>query len=389
MTPKNILSFIAFAAILAGTAGSGFAESGQDRSFEVKVVAEQANLRERPDISSAIVQNIPEGTVLQADRKEGEWYLVRYTLDDGSVIAGYIHESLVTLVRPSQVRPPAEPVRPSREPEPAARPAVSRVSFPRERTGTPFEVALSLGGGSVIARNLNDAAQGLADLDGAVLGVPAEGPVDRLRLALMLSAEVSCRVSPWLAVGVGADLLRGSDASTVRYPGESATPTLAVKPSVRALPVKALVRFYPGTGFYFKGALGYYSAKAGYRYRFDGPDLSQEWRGTATGHCLGLEVGAGGDWRVGRRTSLFAEVGYRMARVESLGGTESYSDSTGASIVTDGSLWYFEQEGPDARDYPLLFILADRPAEPGISGARPAEVNLSGTMVRVGIRFGF
>ena len=65
---------------------------------KIKVTAEQANLREKPDIGSGIVQQIPEGTVLDADRKEGEWYFVRYTLEDGGVIGGYIHESLVQVV---------------------------------------------------------------------------------------------------------------------------------------------------------------------------------------------------------------------------------------------------------------------------------------------------
>src|SRR5512135_407097 len=74
------------------------AQAAAGPAVKLKVTAEQANLREKPDISSAVVQQIPEGTVLEADKKDGEWYLVRYTLEDGGVIAGYIHESLVTVV---------------------------------------------------------------------------------------------------------------------------------------------------------------------------------------------------------------------------------------------------------------------------------------------------
>ena len=65
------------------------------RPMKIKVTAEQANIREKPDIGSAIVQQIPEGAILDADKKEGEWFFVRYTLEDGGVIGGYIHESLV------------------------------------------------------------------------------------------------------------------------------------------------------------------------------------------------------------------------------------------------------------------------------------------------------
>lgn len=89
------------------------------RTIKLRVSAEQANLREKPDIGSAVVQQIPEGTVLEADKKEGEWYLVRYTLEDGGVIAGYIHESLVVVEsQPGAAgEPPAAPVKPAAVPQ--------------------------------------------------------------------------------------------------------------------------------------------------------------------------------------------------------------------------------------------------------------------------------
>jgi len=85
--------------ILAVGTGLFAAPSGvQDRPTKLKITAEQANLREKPDIGSSIVQQIPEGTVVEADRKDGEWYFVRYTLEDGGVIGGWIHESLAEVV---------------------------------------------------------------------------------------------------------------------------------------------------------------------------------------------------------------------------------------------------------------------------------------------------
>ena len=88
--------FVAF--LLAGAVLSAAGQAIPARTMKVKITAEQANLREKPDIGSGIVQQIPEGTVLEADRKEGEWFFVRFTLEDGGVIGGWIHESLVEVV---------------------------------------------------------------------------------------------------------------------------------------------------------------------------------------------------------------------------------------------------------------------------------------------------
>ena len=91
---SSIIRLAIVLAVITALAAAHPVRAGQEKTFKVKVSAEQANLRERPDISSAVVQQIPEGTILDAEKKEGEWYLVRYTLEDGAVIAGYIHESL-------------------------------------------------------------------------------------------------------------------------------------------------------------------------------------------------------------------------------------------------------------------------------------------------------
>src|SRR5512143_550423 len=130
MNPRRIW-FAAVILIFSAAVSAALPAAGQERSIRVKGTAEQANLRERPDISSAVVQQIPEGTVLEADKKEGEWYLVRYTLEDGGVIAGYIHESLVTVVEGEAVAP-AKPVQPAQPP---------RGAETRPATGTQMSAA--------------------------------------------------------------------------------------------------------------------------------------------------------------------------------------------------------------------------------------------------------
>ncbi len=374
--------------------------SGQERTIRLKVAAEQANLRERPDISSAVVQQIPEGTILEADKKEGEWYLVRYTLEDGGVIAGYIHESLVTVVAGETVAP-VKPVQPAQPPRTAetrqatgARPTAATGSFRDSYPGSSFSLDVSIGGGRLDASDLNAGAQGLADYYSALTGVGASGRTDRLRVAYQASLEAYYHVTPWLAVGLGVDLIRGANGSTVRYsdPLAFVDQSLAVRPAVKAVPVKLCVRFYPGSGFYFRGAIGYYSATASYKYRLATPGVPgswQEWNGSADGHALGAEGGIGGEWGVARHMAIFAEASFRLARIESLSGTGTFADSEGASSTVTGSLWYFKTLDANFQSDPRVMIFESRPSDAGVSDVRLATFSLSGTALRAGLRFRF
>ncbi len=395
MSAKRISVLLTAILIFSGLSAVLSAQETTVKMFKVKVAAEQANLRERPDISSAVVQQIPEGTILDAEKKEGEWYLVRYTLEDGGVIAGYIHESLVTVIEPGKV-PETQEV-PKQEPE--RKPQRERRESPAEERRQPgsggsaagfiHDLSFSVGGASIDPQDLNLAAQGLAGYNGAFLGIAPSGPVETLRLMYSLTAEASFRVTPWLALGLAVDYIRGSNASFVSYVGATSTDTFQARPSARITPVRAIVRFYPGSGIYFRGSLGYYTAKAGYFYRFNQADSWQQWSGSATGHCFGAEVGAGGDWPISHGMALFAEAGFRMARVGGLTGSDLLTDSTGQSIATSGPLWYFTKQGADSRDYAMLFIRSSKPAEAGVVDARRADLNLSGTMFKAGIRFKF
>ena len=380
--------------VITCLAATSPARAGQEKTFKVKVAAEQANLRERPDISSAVVQQIPEGTILDAEKKEGEWYLVRYTLEDGAVIAGYIHESLVVVLEPGKVPETQETpkVEPERRPQRERREAQAeerRAAGGAGRGAAPYELSFSAGGASIDPEDLNLSGQGLAGYNGAFLGISPSGSIGTLRLTYSLCAEASYRIMPWLALGVGVDYISGSNASTVRYAGADFTDTFETRPAVRITPVRAIVRFYPGSGFYFRGSLGYYSAKLEYYYRFVQADAWQQWSGYAKGHCFGAEVGVGGDWTIGRGLALFAEAGFRMARVGALTGGDVLTDSTGLSVPTSGPLWYFTKQGADMRVYDLLFIRETKPAEAGVVDARRADLNLSGTTFRAGIRLRF
>jgi hypothetical protein len=387
MSTKRIPALLIIVLVLGGLAVLA-AQDSPAKTFKVKVTAEQANLREKPDIGSAVVQQIPEGTILEADRKEGEWYLVRYTLEDGGVIAGYIHESLVVVE--GQPVPQAKPAAASQTPPPPER---TSAVFPVYESAIPFEIYLSAAGSTVVADDLNKGAGGFADANGAFLGLPPSGSVGTLRLTYVLGLEICYRVSPWISIGVGLDFLKGWRSSRIDYPtGDPAlvTPNTTTRPSVQAVPVKLNVRFYPRPDFYIRGTAAYYTVKAGYGYRFVPSEaVWQEWRGEATAHTLGMEVAAGGEWAISSKMLFFAEAGFRLAQLEKFNGTGSYRDSSGANVTEAGSLWYYQARGADGRGYNLLFVHAAEPSGTDVLGARKATLNLTGTTLKAGVKFRF
>ena len=374
--------------LVLGAALSLGAQATAGRTFKIKVTAEQANLREKPDIGSGIVQQIPEGTVLEADKKEGEWFFVRYTLEDGGVIGGYIHESLVVVVEQAVAPTPAEkaPARtiPRGERVPASRRAKS---FGPDAPHLEFSV--SAGAGWTAPRDLNDGAQGFADYHSASLEIPASGPVDALHLATLVGLELSYRVSPWLSMGLGIDYFWGANRGRVGFTDGVFSETLDTRPSVSAVPVKLGVRFYPGKGFYIRGSLGVYFVKAGYLYRLEREDGWQEWKGSATARRFGAEAAFGGDWKVGANTSFFVEAGFRMASLSGLSGQDVYRNSNNDTLIEAGTLTYFRKEGADSHIYPQLFIGDSKLIEEGVVDSRQAGINLSGMAFRAGIRYRF
>ncbi len=392
MRMKRIALSIGLVIVLSAAIPLG----AQDRALQavrVKVTAEQANLRERPDIGSAVVQQIPEGTVLQADRKEGEWFLVRYILDDGGVRAGYIHESLV-VVTAEPAGPPAKetrepPVVTPAEPRPKApAPGPARAPRPPAPASRPFELSVSLVGGPVDPADLNEGARGLVAHNAALLGVEPSGSVGTIRLGVGLGLELSYRISSELSIGLGLDHLRGGTTSRVTYAPELFTETLTVEPAFQAMPVRALVRFYPGRGFYLKGGMGAYRVKAGYLYKFDREGIWRQDKGSATAWAFGAEAAFGGDWDVGGNLAFFAEAGFRLARRSGLEGRNVFRNFLDETVTEEGTL-YFWRQALDASSYPLLFVRGERPSGPDISGARRADINLSGATLRAGLRFRF
>ncbi|MCD6193696.1 MAG: SH3 domain-containing protein, partial [Candidatus Aminicenantes bacterium] len=83
--------------------GSGLLQaSPQNTSPRVKVVAEQANIRLRPSITSIIIYQAPQGSIFKLIAKEGEWYKIEFQTETGETSQGFVHESLVVRLEPKK-----------------------------------------------------------------------------------------------------------------------------------------------------------------------------------------------------------------------------------------------------------------------------------------------
>lgn len=63
-------------------------------AVKVKVIVDNASIKATPEIGGKTLANLPLGSILETEIKQGEWYKVTVT-KDGAAISGYIHELLV------------------------------------------------------------------------------------------------------------------------------------------------------------------------------------------------------------------------------------------------------------------------------------------------------
>jgi len=145
--------------------------NAQENQIKLKVVSELANIRDNADIGSMIIFQALQGAVFTSLGKEEEWYHIKYVQDNGEIINGYVHESLVSEIK----LPPAE--KKEEKPERKAEESVARKEAKVPKTiireqktvlsaiskAAPFSISFSGGGNYVAGGDINKGAAGWAD----------------------------------------------------------------------------------------------------------------------------------------------------------------------------------------------------------------------------------
>lgn len=357
--------------------------------IKLKVTAEQANIRERPDISSAILQQVPEGAVLEADYKQGEWFAVRVDKEGGGFVIGYVHESLVKVIEGEtvpQVQAPPEKQKieekplaeRKEEPRPAPSPQKERLSL-----------VLWLGKRYISVGDLNEGAKGLAQYYDSTLGIRGKGDVNAVHFGSFYGVDVRFPLASGFYFSIGGEYYSCRAASTVTYAEGSVEALYTTEPRVRVIPISVSLLFYPTRSVYLKAGLDYSFARCSYFYRFEKAGFWQEWEGSANSSGLGYQFGAGLERKILSSISVVAEAAYRHARISGLEGEAKYRDSATPETQEKGKLYKFDFRTAGLDTVPFVFIREKKPTEAGVMSVREAELGLNGISLRLGIRVFF
>jgi hypothetical protein len=397
---RIVFSLSFMCVLLSLCAPSSWAQEPRTR---LKVVSEIANIRQNPDIGSAIIQQLSQGTVLEAIQKHGEWYVIQLKLEEDKVLSGYVHESLVTVISgpaPEEAQIP-EPQReePARE-EPVEveeveelRPVKvqpqARETPPEARTYSKFRISFSGGMSYVQGGDLNEGAIGLGDYYAASLGESRNGTVSLLHTGYIFEGEINIAFSSKFFLNIGGAYFAGKKESTIEYPEGTYVEVYTTRPHIRSIPARVSISFYPNPAFYIKLGGEYHFAKCSYFYRYEEAHFWQEWRGEASGQGPGVFGGLGIEANPTGTLRFFLETLGRYSKISDFSGTDIYNDSTGSQSKEDGRLYIYEGHVTENESYPLLYIREKKPSEAGVSDAKAATIDLSGFEVRIGIRFKF
>lgn len=369
----------------------------QQTSYELKVVTDQANIRLKPDIGSVIIQQVPQGTILESLGKEGQWYRVKIKTEEPELASGYVHESLVIVISPHPEEEKKEIMKKIEEPEeeeepvepqiPPVTPPAPRPSF--QPAELPFALSLSGGGNFVDGGDLNNAAKGLADFYSDSLALEGKGKVKPARLSYIYGGELSFAPFPNFYVGIGADYFLGKKESRVEFQDASTTDIYITRPKIWALPLRLFLSYYPLPRLYFKTGVEYYFAKCAYYYRYEQEEFWQEWEGEAKAQDLGFIGGLGFELRLASPLSFVVEAIGRYAHIKGFTGTDNYKDSEGSDATEEGKLYSYQKlRIIGVKGYPHLRIHEKKPSA-YVSDVEEARVNFSGISLKFGLKIKF
>jgi len=379
-----LLLFLASAALLAAP-------------IRLRVTAEQANVREKPDITSAILLQVPEGTLLEAETKQGEWFAVRIAAETGGLLSGYVHESLVMALPAEEEKEEIKQIPVEKTVEPQTREPIAVPEQPRAPRTPPAEkprieglyFSLWFGGRYASVGDLNTGARGMAQTYEDALGVTGEGTVGSLHLGYVYGIEMWLPLSSRFFFSFGGEYYSAEKPSSVSFATGESQDLYVTEPRFWAVPISVSLVAYPLSYVYIKAGLDYTFANCHYLYRFEKPDSWEEWAGHASSSGLGYPVALGVEWEPISHVSFLAEARYRHLHIGVLDGENNYRQSDGATASEEGNLYFYEISSTGGDAIPLVFVREKEPAGAEFLNPRNAVLGLSGLSLRAGIKIAF
>lgn len=361
--------------------------------LKLKVATEQANIRLKPDIGSIIIQQVPQGTILESSGKVGEWYRIKIKAEELEAAYGYVHESLVIVISPPIEKEKKGKRAKIEKKEQPQKPAVTKAPLFVPSTPLPpeylFELSFFGGENFIIGGDLNRGAKGLADYYSDSLDIKGEGKVKPVRLSYIFGGELTFPLSPYFSFGVGADYFLGQKQSRVDFQNSSSTDAYITRPKIKAVPVKVFLSYRPLPYFYLKAGIEYYFAQCAYFYRFQRAESWEEWQGKAKARDIGFLGGIGLEWKLSSPLSFTLEATGRYAPIRGFKGKNIYKNSEGFISTEEGQLYFYQKiRIMGEKGYPHILIYEKKPSV-YVSDTKEAMVDFSGFSLKVGIKIRF
>jgi hypothetical protein len=346
---------------------SGFA---QMEKTKIKVISKKSNLRFEPDINSAVISvKIPKGSILEVERKAGEWFEVRVRTPSGTQITGYIHEKYVEVVAKTIEE------------------KVDSVREPSKKMKGLFGLCIKGGAGTVDSGDFNNLVQGYRDYWSR-----SEDYANWPKLGLMMefSAEILFNFTQNIGFGIGAGYITQNNAGEYGSQYPSFQVDYDREYQFRVIPISGNlhIHFLKSSlfGFSIHGGIDYLLGSITHTYTFQSNAGSSSRREDVKNNTVGYHGGVSIDINFSSRVSLVLEGAYRFADFKDWKGSVDSPDIENF----DGELYFYEyQSGYYEEYYPRMWVWSGAPSASYYRNVRLARINLSGFFAIAGIKIIF
>ena len=216
----------------------------QAEQMKIKVTADTAAMRTKPDIESQIVTLLEKGKTLDADEKTDEWYRVSVVLEDrGIEVKGYIHSSLVTEITDISTEPSL--IEKEQTAEYKISPKTDDIDFSVSRRRW---LALKLGGRAsyVLAEDINAGNEGFDQIwrdEFTHAGGEIQGEMTPFHIAYEFGGDIIFYIFPNIGIGFGSGYISGTQKNEMLLSFSGNEEIWTIKPEINAIPITASLYF--------------------------------------------------------------------------------------------------------------------------------------------------
>ncbi len=395
----------------------------QAENLKLRIIVNQAKIHMRPDARSLVLSMSGLGTVLESDKKVGNWFRVILPPDDkGSQLTGFVHVNLVEVIieepekqpakevpleeeKPVEEKPvkekpsipPTETIEPTKPTPPTKTPPPS-VLEPSEESQIGFSMKVHGGMSYLFSNDINDHLQATTDYWND-RGVDVEGEFDLMQNGIEFGGEFIVNLTPHIGIGLGGGYMQASSESTVNNVWFGYSYQDTARPKVTVIPLTLSAYFdlplAKRLSFAVQAGLGYYLGTFSWDYSYESEldDFKENWEGKS--NALGFHGGLGFEFNFSSRIALFVEGFGRYAKLKALKGDYTFEETffgyQGQGSIDEATLWYYEwRSSLTGNYYPTLEFNDEKPEETSfLKNVREGEFDLTGISVRVGIRIRF